>query len=685
MSIGNLFGTGGESNSLYGTSLASGGSIPPSSFIYFEWFIFKVSTGQPATPTGGSWDFLTNTGIPPTGWTSTVNGVPLNNLWFCIAFVDSRNPTNIVWSTAGLLSATTSVYATAYADTFTGNGSTTAWTLTQDPVVVNNLDVSINGVTQTPVTDYTISGTTFTTTTAAPLGSIILVKYRQALPNSYFGTADNVGYTPAGTGAVATNVQAKLRQYVSVKDFGAVGNGVANDTAAIQAALTTGNSVYVPQGTYNISTTLRLNSDGQIFYGDGDGNVNEPARTILKWVGASSGKMFSISNGTTENWQNCTVKNIWFNGNSLANIAIEGYSSAVSGGAWRNRYEYLTVSGLTGANSTAFDLGSGAFPDFAHDTEISSCFIIGAVRGAIGAGSIQRFSNTTFSLCTNAITGLAGSAWTFVGCVFSQSGAYDFTGTSIQIANFTGCWFEDSTTGIYQATTSHTCNFDGCYLQTKSTNTTQLMNMGNAAGNFSIKGCFVPVSSGSTLIKSVNGFYEYDAMSSNVTLEPGYKYRSQGFVRADNGVFAAGITNDQNNSTGDGTVVSLNAVAFTEEYDTGGYFNASTGVFTAPVFGFYQFTGAIALGDVAAGHTSAYLRLVTSNDTYVLSAINPSAVRTGGVDPNYVFLQGTITVELQPSDTAYLEVVVSGSTKTVDILSGSTLVDWRTRFEGRMI
>jgi hypothetical protein len=515
--------------------------------------------------------------------------------------------------------------------------------------------------------------------------SDVLIGTYDNISSSVNTDASLVSYTPAGTGAVTTTVQAKLRQTVSVKDFGAIGDGTTDDTTAIQAALTTGYSVCLPQGTYAISTTLRLNSDGQIFYGDGDGNASEPARSVLKWIGASSGKMFSISNGTTENWQNCTVKNIWFNGNSLANIAIEGYSSAVSGGAWRNRYEYLTISGLTGANSTAFNLGLGSFPDFAHDTEISSCFVIGAVRGAISAGAIQRFTNTTFSLCTNPIVGLSGSAWTFVGCVFSQSGAYDFTGTSIQVANFTGCWFEDSTTGIYQATTSHTCNFDGCYLQTKTANTTQLMNIGNAAGNFSIKGCFVPVSSGSTLVKNINGSYEYDAVSSNVTLEPGYKSRVQGFARADNGAFAAGTTNDQTNATGDGTVVSLNAVAFTEEYDTGGYFNASTGVFTAPLFGYYQFSGAVALGDVAAGHTSAYLRLVTTNDTYILGAINPGAVRTGGVAPDYVFLQGTITVELQPASTAYLEVVVSGSTKTVDILSGSTLVDWRTRFEGRMI
>lgn len=66
---------------------------------------------------------------------------------------------------------------------------------------------------------------------------------------------DPISFTPTGTGAVATTVQAKLRQYVSVKDFGAVGDGVTDDLAAFQAAITAHKNVYVPPGTYLLSFT----------------------------------------------------------------------------------------------------------------------------------------------------------------------------------------------------------------------------------------------------------------------------------------------------------------------------------------------------------------------------------------------------------------------------------------------
>jgi hypothetical protein len=69
--------------------------------------------------------------------------------------------------------------------------------------------------------------------------------------------SNSVGYLPAGTGAVASTVQTKLRESVSVKDFGAVGDGTTNDFAAITLAIaaSSGNELFFPAGTYVINYT----------------------------------------------------------------------------------------------------------------------------------------------------------------------------------------------------------------------------------------------------------------------------------------------------------------------------------------------------------------------------------------------------------------------------------------------
>ena len=47
---------------------------------------------------------------------------------------------------------------------------------------------------------------------------------------------DQLGFLPAGTGAVTATIQDKLRESVSAKDFGAVGDGVTDDSAARSAS-----------------------------------------------------------------------------------------------------------------------------------------------------------------------------------------------------------------------------------------------------------------------------------------------------------------------------------------------------------------------------------------------------------------------------------------------------------------
>lgn len=87
--------------------------------------------------------------------------------------------------------------------------------------------------------------------------------------------ADGVIYQPAGTGAVATTVQAKLRESISVMDFGATGDGTTDDTASIQAAIDatpTGGSLFIPVGTYLVTDTLTCPLPISIF-GAGSGSV----------------------------------------------------------------------------------------------------------------------------------------------------------------------------------------------------------------------------------------------------------------------------------------------------------------------------------------------------------------------------------------------------------------------------
>lgn len=92
-------------------------------------------------------------------------------------------------------------------------------------------------------------------------------------------------YLPAGTGAQATTVQAKLREIVSAKDFGAVGNGIADDTAALQAFFdyvkTNGKqgATYDFSGDYGVTSQITIDVNGK-------NGINFNAGTI-RYIGSS--------------------------------------------------------------------------------------------------------------------------------------------------------------------------------------------------------------------------------------------------------------------------------------------------------------------------------------------------------------------------------------------------------------
>lgn len=157
---------------------------------------------------------------------------------------------------------TTYERATATAQTtyrkFTATAGQTVFSLpnTYTPGA-NSLYVWLNGAKLISGVDFSeTTSTSFTLTTGAQAGDSIEAIAGVPLASGTVADSSQVTYTPAGAGAVARTAQAKMRDIVSVKDFGAVGDGVTNDTAALvaaAAALQSGQTLDFGNGTYLIS------------------------------------------------------------------------------------------------------------------------------------------------------------------------------------------------------------------------------------------------------------------------------------------------------------------------------------------------------------------------------------------------------------------------------------------------
>jgi polygalacturonase len=115
--------------------------------------------------------------------------------------------------------------------------------------------------------------------------------------NKYLCTATNTWtqqqtgtgtFLQTGAGAVARTVTSKLQDVVHVKDFGAKGDGVTDDSAAFTAALASGASeVRADHGAYVINSVITLAKGQKIYFGVGTHTVggkrgrarsNAPAR-----------------------------------------------------------------------------------------------------------------------------------------------------------------------------------------------------------------------------------------------------------------------------------------------------------------------------------------------------------------------------------------------------------------------
>ena len=255
------------------------------------------------------------------GSTDLINGAtsyPVNNQWQSAWLIADRS-TN-TWTAINSGAATSSIAV----DTFTGDGTAGPYTLSGDPVSKANTAVYLSGVYQQKAT-YTLAGTSLTMGGNVPVGVTVEVVWSRPLSIGRTGSdlvtydggtvqdvldavtgpsgAASVGYTPEGTGAVSTTVEAKLQETASVFDY-LTPEQIAsvksysysiNLTLAIQIAINesfaANKNLFAPAGGYLVDG---LYLPGRVF-----GGVDDRGKAF-RLYGQGTGEAFvtSTSRGT---------------------------------------------------------------------------------------------------------------------------------------------------------------------------------------------------------------------------------------------------------------------------------------------------------------------------------------------------------------------------------------------------
>jgi hypothetical protein len=209
--------------------------------------------------------------------------------------------------------------------------------------------------------------------------------------------AEDVLYDPPFANAVQTNQEEVNSRYVSVKDFGAVGNGSTDDYVKIVAAIAAADaaspklSVYFPSGAYAVSDSIVL-PEGVRIYGAGSSNSIIKA---VNWAGTAGDPV--LINDQAAYDPNHIVENIGFNGNGTnAGVYFRyGYHNSFFQCDWTNCVGYSVK--LTEAGDALFHFCKitvpesqvGVIVDGGSGTHLFHCDIYNDGYTSIGITSTQ--------------------------------------------------------------------------------------------------------------------------------------------------------------------------------------------------------------------------------------------------------------------------------------------------------
>jgi len=139
----------------------------------------------------------------------------------------------------------------------------------------------------------------------------------------------------------ARSLSDRFADVVNVKDFGAEGDGVTDDTTAIQAAIDNGGSIFIPVGTYKITTALTISDSNLVISGYGAtlhmvGNTGDFEQYECNAI---------VFNGSTATQKNIVIEGLKFTGEnrwggiwSIVTDLVKGWDGGVFGNVNEDNY-----------------------------------------------------------------------------------------------------------------------------------------------------------------------------------------------------------------------------------------------------------------------------------------------------------------------------------------------------------
>ena len=340
--------------------------------------------------------------------------------------------------------------------------------LNTNPIILDSAGEAIiygNGSYRQIVTDVN-GNLIWDQTTVVPITISDVVTFYSASNGSSL-----IGYTQGSANAVSRTVQNKLQESVSVKDFGAVGDGTTDDSTAILNASATGKYVNFPQGNYLVNTNITpasmlwysvsgavitipnaiqitadnisVDLDGISFYGNMTSAQYTPEVTGANIVTAFGTPTYLDSSGTPFAGADFT--------HTLVSNTLTISLAALTGNA--NRTVLSNFIALTSANSYVFNAlansiaQTGNFAGLTINTYNSSQVLIGTfvpnannqLISLTGASYIKlgfKVQRTTKCSATNGTTIIDLSQIAFFRCINEASTALNTSyGQSILMEN----------------------------------------------------------------------------------------------------------------------------------------------------------------------------------------------------------------------------------------------------------